>query len=828
MALITLGLAWIAGLLAGIHLNFPLPVLVLFMLASAAAAPLLRRARWSIPLSLAGLVLLLGVLRVELLPVPSVITSPAGEVALSGTVTSGPELAGASERFVFEAQRISYGESNSEESAHDSWTPFEAKVLVVARPPSSLVEIRDRPYFRYGDGLVLRGSLEKPKPFGDFDYPAYLERQGIYHTSAFPQVEFVGEGQGNALRALLHDIRQGASSRLDQILPQTQSALAQALLLGKRDALPDDIGEDFRASGTSHLLAVSGLHVGVILFLTLGASAFALGRRRGFYLIVPLAAVWGYAALTGLAPPVERAAIMASVYLCTVAIGRPRSHLTAMLAAAAVMAGINPQALLDVSFQLSYAAVAGIGLILPRLGDQRLAGSRGRVWTPVLHHVRGGLIVSIAAVLATLPLVAFNFHQLPTLGIPTTILALPAIPFLLGGSALALIVASVYGPLGEAVGWFAWIPLTYTLELVGLVARVPGSTFAVPGIPEILVVAYYAALALLVASPGRKPVRAAWNGVRDALTRIWPSSTQHPDQLPLPEVDQGHTSALAATRAALLIILVAAAAVLWIRVLSSGDGRLHVTFLDVGQGDSILIESPAGKRILVDGGPAARTAHRHLDDRTSFWDRDLDLVVLTHGDEDHFVGLVDVVDRYDVGGVMQGGFNSESPLYAGWEKALADRQLIRLPAKRGQTIDLGEPLRLDVLHPPPENDLSSRNNSGAVLRLAYGEVSFLLAADIEAEAEAELLRYYSSLDSTVLKVAHHGSNTSSTPPFLRSVSPDVAVVSAGKDNPFGHPSPLVMARLHDVLPAKRILATADRGSIRLSTDGRRLWLHTDR
>ena len=487
--------------------------------------------------------------------------------------------------------------------------------------------------------------MRNPKPFGDFDYPAYLERQGIYHTSAFPQVEFVGEGQGNALRALLHDIRQGASSRLDQILPQTQSALAQALLLGKRDALPDDIGEDFRASGTSHLLAVSGLHVGVILFLTLGASAFALGRRRGFYLIVPLAAVWSYAALTGLAPPVERAAIMASVYLCTVAIGRPRSHLTAMLAAAAVMAGIDPQALLDVSFQLSFAAVAGIGLILPRLGDQRLAGSRGGVWTPVLHHVRGGLIVSIAAVLATLPLVAFNFHQLPTLGIPTTILALPAIPFLLGGSALALTAGSVYGPLGEAVGWFAWIPLTYTLELVGLVARVPGSTFAVPGIPEILVVAYYAALALLVASPGRKPVRAAWNGVRDALTRIWPSSTQHPQQLPLPEVDQGHTSALAATRAALLIILVAAAAVLWIRVLSSGDGRLHITFLDVGQGDSILIESPAGKRILVDGGPAARTALRHLDDRTSFWDRDLDLVVLTHGDEDHFVGLVDVVGR---------------------------------------------------------------------------------------------------------------------------------------------------------------------------------------
>ena len=743
---------------------------------------------------------------------------------MSGTVTSGPELAGASERFVFEAERISYRESDGEERAYNSWEPLDAKVLVIARPPSPLVQARDRTYFRYGDGLVIRGRLEEPKPFSDFDYPAYLERQGIYYTSAFPHVEFLGEGQGNAARALLHQVRQGASSRLDKILPQTHSALAQALLLGKRDALPDEVGNNFRASGTSHLLAVSGLHVGIVLFLTLGASAFAFGRRRQLYLLAPLAAVWGYAALTGLAPPVERAAIMATVFLCALAIGRPRSHLPAILLAAAVMAGLEPRALLEVSFQLSFAAVAGIALILPWVRDRRPEELRSGIWPASWHYVRGGLIVSLAATLATLPLVAFNFHQLPTLGIPTTILALPVIPFLLGGSALAVIADLAYGPLGQLIGWYAWIPLTYTLELVKLVAQVPGSTFAVPGIPEVLVVAYYVALTLLVASPRRlrtASMTSAWAWIR----QLRPSPSQ---QHAAPESTTGPSLPPAIARIMLVVLLAGVAVVLWARVPSSGDGRLHVTFLEVGQGDSILIESPAGKRILVDGGPAARTALRHLDDRTSFWDRDLDLVVLTHGDEDHFVGLVDVVGHYDVGGVMQGGFNSESQLYAGWEKALADRKLIRVPAERGQTIDLGEPLRLDVLHPPREYGLSSRNNSGAVLRLAYGEVSFLLAADIEAEAEAELLRNYSSLNSTVLKVAHHGSNTSSTPAFLRSVSPDIAVVSAGRENAFGHPSPLAMARLQDVLPSERIFTTADRGSIRLSTDGQRLWLHTDR
>ena len=820
MILITLGLAWIVGLLVGIHFDVPLPALGLFLVAAAALVPLMRRVGWSLTLSLVGVALLLGVLRVELSP-PSEASVPPGDVvALRGIVISSPELAGVSERFVFESDRISHWEPYSDLNSYSQWGPFASKILVVARPIPGLVETRDRPYFRYGDELLLRGRLETPRAFSDFDYPAYLERQGIHYTLSFPEVELLRQGLGNPVQAWLQDIRREAAARLDDVLPQSHSALAQALLLGKRDSLPEDVRESFRASGTSHLLAVSGLHVGVVLFLTLGASAFALGRPHQIYLLIPLVAVWGYAALTGLAPPVERAAIMSTAFLCAVAIGRPRSHLTAIFLAAAVMAGLEPQALLEVSFQLSFAAVAGIALILPWLGDRHPGELRRGMWPAVYQYVRGGLIVSVAATLATLPLVAFNFHQVPTLGIPTTILALPAIPFLLGGSALAAVADHIYGPLGEAIGWYAWIPLSYTLELVGLVARVPGSNFAVPGVPEALVVAYYVGLAMLVVSP--RSLRSLW-----ARLRAWRGS------VPLPASSAAgpskkHTSAPVLARAATIVLVAAVAVFLWVRVLSSGDGRLHVTFLDVGQGDSVLIESPGGKRILVDGGPDPRTALRYMDDHSDFWHRDIDLVVLTHADEDHFAGLTEVLRQYEVGGVIQGGSASESPLYAGWEKALDDEGIVRLPATRGQSINLNESLRLDVLHPSEHGTSYDRNNSGAVLRLAYGRVSFLLTADIEAAAESQLLRNYSGLDSTVLKVAHHGSNTSSTLAFLRSVSPDIAVISAGQDNPFGHPSPLAMARLQDVLPRERILSTADHGSIRLSTDGQRLWLHTDR
>lgn len=244
-----------------------------------------------------------------------------------------PEPGGNSERFTLRVHRIDRGAG---------WQDANDKVLVVARPPIALVERRSQPYFRYGDVLELEGRLERPQPFADFGYPAYLARQDNHTILSFPQVQLLEVDQGNLLTEVLHNARRGAATHLNNAVPARQAALAQALLLGKRSTLTGDVREDFRESGTSHLLAVSGLHVGVVLFLTAGAGAYLLGRRRHLYLLVPLAAIWGYAALTGMAPPVQRAAIMGSVYLCALALGRPRSHLPALLLAGSVLAGLEP------------------------------------------------------------------------------------------------------------------------------------------------------------------------------------------------------------------------------------------------------------------------------------------------------------------------------------------------------------------------------------------------------------------------------------------------------------------------------------------------------
>jgi competence protein ComEC len=270
-------------------------------------------------------------------------------------------------------------------------------------------------------------------------------------------------------------------------------------------------------------------------------------------------------------------------------------------------------------------------------------------------------------------------------------------------------------------------------------------------------------------------------------------------------------------------LLAIATLLLWAgALLDNGSSRLVVSVLDVGQGDAILIETPAGHRILVDGGPSGARLSQVLGRARRF-----DLVVLTHGQDDHVTGLVSLFDRYEVGAVLKSPLAGNSGAYNAWVDATALSSIPVHEAVAGEYVDLGDGIRLEVLGPPPgllhdtEDDL---NNNSVVLRLVYGDVSFLLTGDIEADAEATLLQQGGALRSTVLKVAHHGSDGSSTPAFLAAVKPAVAVISTGVENSFGHPSPTTRLRLAGV----PLLRTDLNGRVRFETDGRRLWAGIER
>ena len=588
-----------------------------------------------------------------------------------------------------------------------------------------------------------------------------------------------------------------------------------------------EVVEDFRTTGTSHLLAISGLHVGVLLVLSLGAASWWFGRRRHLYLLLPLACICFYALVSGLPASVVRAAIMGSIYLAALALGRPRSALPALAFAAAVMAAINPRVLEQVSFQLSFAAMAGIVLALPVVAGlsqtvtTRLNTTMGwwQRWLIYLSGwVLGALVVSVAATLATLPLIAFNFHQIPLLGILVTVLALPALPFILVGTLATALAGLVHPALGQFFGWLTWGPLSY---LLGLVALAPGKTVSGAWAGAPLVWAWYIVLGGALLVPGSLTYLKGLPG--RFATSVW-----HPA---LGSLAASRPTGLTLGFLGLALVLAVAGMFLWVQVFSGPDGKLHVYFFDVGQGDSTLIVTPNGRQVLVDGGPDAESATRALVGPLSRWDRSLDLVALTHPDTDHGRGLLEVLDRYEVAGVLVGVEAPESPLYPQWQATLDRQGLTAIPVSSGYRIILEEDVTLEVLNPPPtsfQGSPSDRNNNGVVFRLVYGEVSFMLAADIESLVENYLVRQGRPLESVVLKVPHHGSNTSTTAEFLRRVNPSQAVISSGEDNPFGHPRPQVLARLEDTLGQGGVYQTAQQGDVEFISDGRRLWVRTQR
>ncbi len=731
-----------------------------------------------------------------------------GTVRLRGVIGNAPEAGAGNTELVLRVSDIDAG---------DGWCRVSGSVLVYApRYPSSSVlppdASREPPFYRYGDVLEMWGALETPPMVRGFDWESHLRRQGISSVLRYPSsMEFIDTGRGSWPLTWVYSARNGLSKSLETGISEPQSSVARAILLGQRGSMPESVREEFSRTGMSHVVAISGLHVGILGGMAVGLGAFLFGRRRPTYFILAVAAIWLYATLTGLHAPAVRAAIMASLWLFAGWVGRPRSALPALLLAAALMSGLKPSIVGDVSFQLSFAAMAGLILLTPGLQ------SFGRRWSRSTEDRASlsGMVVDSAAVttgavLATLPIVAYYFNTVSLVTLPANLVALPALPGAILGSAVAGVSGLVWEPLAHVVGWVAWLHLTWITEVAGFFADLPfASVEARAGAG--FVWAYYCVLgASILGWRYRRWMKACWESLRSELARLHSVSSRVP------------------ARYALLPPAIICALV-WTAAVTMPDDRLHVYFLDVGQGDAILVQR-GHTQILIDGGPASEEICLELGDKLPFWDRTIELAVLTHADADHLTGLVEVVRRYDVERVLTNGRECDSAACAELERLIDSQASKSLVVRAGDTVVVGGDMKLEVLHPPAtlmDYTSSGTNNNSVVLRLVYGDFRLLLTGDIFVEAESCILDDRYSLDSTVLKVAHHGSDTSSCPEFLEAVDPQVAVISVGRDNDFGHPSPAVLQRIRDVVGADMVFTTADHGTIDLVTDGTRIWARTD-
>jgi competence protein ComEC len=683
---------------------------------------------------------------------------------------------------------------------------------------TALIRLPRYPTYHYGDVLKISGELETPVQFEDFDYKSYLARQGIYSIIYYPGIEVLDSNQGSRPLQWIYSLRERLSASLARALPEPQGSLAQAILLGLRGNVPDSLYEAFSMTGTAHLLAISGLHIGIIIAMFLSFGILVFGRRRSIYIWLTLAITWLYALLAGMHPPIIRAAIMGSLFLIAEYLGRQRSAAIALAFAAAVMVGVQPNLLWTASFQLSFLAMAGLILLYPyfqawgRSGVASLFGARERI-AAVGGMITDGFAATLAVIVTVGPLIAYNFGVVSLVALPATFFSLPALPFIIVTAALVAFIGLFTALVAQILGWLAWIFLSYLILVVQGFDALPHSSLEVPHVSAWYIWGYYAILAGVIALLNHRKQLA------DFSSRLTSGIKKVVEGVPKPH--------LAFSVKWLILPLLVIAVLVWSAVLTTPDDKLHVSFLDVGQGDAILVQTPNGQDILIDGGPDFQKINLELSKKLPFWDRTIDLVVCTQPQADHVTGLVEVLQRYKVNQVIDPEVSYNSSIYNEWLNVVEDKGIEYNIARAGQEIDLCNEIEMEVLNPPVmlyEETSHDVDNNGVVLKLTWDKISFLFTADIREDAELELIGQRANLKSTVLKVAHHGSKTSTSPQFLASVAPEVAVISVGADNSFGHPSSEVMERLADRLGQDNIYRTDEDSTIEFTTDGETLWV----
>jgi competence protein ComEC len=533
--------------------------------------------------------------------------------------------------------------------------------------------------------------------------------------------------------------------------------LADALLLGRRETLDPELKRSFAASGLVHLLAISGAHVALIgAVLLLLARACRLPPRAAGWASIALVAV--YLAVIGAPPSAVRAGIMLSLALLARILQRPTVPAAFVAAAALAILAADPMAALDAGFQLSFAGVLGISLLRGAMLKQvPAAWTKGKWRRPLVEST----VVSLAAFLATAPIVAYHFGQVAPVSIVANLPAIPLTSLALVGTLAAVAVEPLCPPLARLLADGAGLAMDGLTRVVDAAAAVPWGHAAIdpPSWPVWAVAAAAFLVALDLAGGMRK--RARW--------------------------------ALAAGFAALAGLALPGFA-------PAGDGRLEIDFIDVGQGDAVALRTPAGRWVLVDAGPrderfdaGARRVLPFLRARGA--DR-LEAVVLTHPHADHIGGAAAVLRALPVRRLIEPGLTTGNPEYVQTLEAARERGVQWTAARQDAVMRL-DGVELDFLWPVADllDGAPDANEISAVIRVRYGAFTALLTGDAEAPAEhAMVARYAASLHAQLLKAGHHGSRTSSTEEFVSAVGPELAVISVGRRNRYGHPDQDVLER----------------------------------
>ena len=675
-----------------------------------------------------------------------------------------------------------------------------------------------------GDELSLSGTLRRPSkdPNASFDFAAHLRRRGIAGELLVDRARLTGARRGGIAGAL-DALRRRAVTAVAAGLPETDAALALGMVLGEDEEIDSATRDDWRDAGLSHLLAVSGQNVMLLMALALPLLVAAgLGPRgRGVALLCLVAL---YVPLAGAGPSLQRAGVMGSAGIAAMTLSRPSSRWYALLLAAAATLVLNPRACREPGWQLSFVAVAGILVTgrplaarLRRIAEELAPPQRGERHSAVPEALREGLCegiaITVAATLATAPLIAYHFGSLPLAGLAANVLALPAVaPAMWLGmvkAALGMVAPLLPGSDGLArlLGPPTHAAIAYLDGLAERCATLPGGRLRLPLHSPVSVIVVYVVMTALLCAPRlarRTRSRRTRAGALEAAA-AWRRS--------------GRTLRVGVcVLLALVTVLVGAALV----AAPAAPDALTVRFLDIGQGDATLIQDGAGAAVLFDGGPPEARVYRLL---RAAGVRRLDLMVATHQSRDHQGGLHEVLDRIPTSLLLE---NSDGTHDRDFRRLLAEADsggTRHVPARAGQVLRVGR-LRIEILSPtplPPDVPApEDPNPRGVAAIVSSGDFDLWLSADAESDA----IRPLPLRPVEAMKVSHHGSEDAGLPELLDRLSPGVAAIEVGAGNSYGHPTPETLAALRAAVP--HVYRTDRDGTVSLTVRNGHMAIQTER
>jgi competence protein ComEC len=583
----------------------------------------------------------------------------------------------------------------------------------------------------------------------------------------------------------LDAFRADLARSLELLVPEPESGILLGIVLGERASVSPDLAHAFAVSGTTHLLAISGFNmtlVGTAVALALRGRARPTARA-----VATVAAIVAYSVLVGLGPSVMRAALMASVASLGVASGRRAATANALCVAVTAMLFADPAAIADLGFLLSATATAGLLLWQATLSAR---------FVVLPGALREGLATTLAASAPTLPLVAAAFGRVSLVSPFANLVAVPLFPPLMITGAAASVVGALSVDLAQPVALVAYGCALALRIVVETFAALPFAALSVPSGP---VTGLVVALALIGAVRGVPLIRGQVRIPRTAppgfaaLRGAFPAAPR---------------GALLAPRGALLVVpaLLVAAALVW----PSAEPEVRVRALDVGQGDAYLVEL-GGATMLIDGGPDPSRLMEELGASLPPWRRRIDVVALTHAHLDHGAGLIGVLERYEVGMTLEPVGLNPGALTDLWAAGISRAQAERHAVRAGQRLRVGDAV-ITVLS--PEND-PRVDTPSLVLRIERGRFSALFMGDATDEALADLLLHPEGLHSRVYVPPHHGAATAHGATLVQAVRPEVALISVGAGNRYGHPTPETLAALGGITTFR----TDRDGTVEVSLDG---------